>query len=116
MADLTTRLENADGGRQRPGRPFVPPFLHQSLSPQGPSRTGIFQKAEEALGHHIPDRPASRRPSAAIKVRVTLSARIGGGEDPMNLYHCLIELRPESRALAFSQACGQWMSPCKLRG
>jgi hypothetical protein len=27
----------------------------------------------------------------------------------MNLYHCMIELRPEARALAFSQACTNWM-------
>lgn len=27
----------------------------------------------------------------------------------MNLYHCVIELRPETRSIAFSQACAQWM-------
>ena len=34
----------------------------------------------------------------------------------MNLYHCLIELRPEARALAFSQACTHWMDHLQSRG
>lgn len=27
----------------------------------------------------------------------------------MNLYHCLIELRPEARALSFAHAAGLWL-------
>jgi len=27
----------------------------------------------------------------------------------VNLYHCLIELRPEARALSFAHAAGQWL-------
>lgn len=34
----------------------------------------------------------------------------------MNLYHCMIELRPEARALAFAQACGQWLDHVQAEG
>jgi hypothetical protein len=34
----------------------------------------------------------------------------------MNLYHCLIDLRPEARALAFSQACANWMEHLRAQG
>ena len=34
----------------------------------------------------------------------------------MNLYHCMIELRPEARALAFSQACAHWMGHLQAQG
>ena len=34
----------------------------------------------------------------------------------MNLYHCMIELRPEARALAFSQACAHWMGHLQVQG
>jgi hypothetical protein len=34
----------------------------------------------------------------------------------MNLYHCLIELRSDARALAFSQACAQWMEHLQAQG
>ncbi|MEZ5797436.1 MAG: DUF6614 family protein [Paracoccaceae bacterium] len=34
----------------------------------------------------------------------------------MNLYHCLIELRPEARALAFAQACAHWMDHLQAQG
>jgi hypothetical protein len=34
----------------------------------------------------------------------------------MNLYHCLIELRPEAPALAFAKATGDWMSRLKAKG
>jgi hypothetical protein len=34
----------------------------------------------------------------------------------MNLYHCMIELRPEARALAFAQACSQWMGHLQAQG
>lgn len=34
----------------------------------------------------------------------------------MNLYHCLIELRSDARALAFAQACAQWMEHLQAQG
>ena len=34
----------------------------------------------------------------------------------MNLYHCMIELRPEARPLAFAQACTQWMGHLQSQG
>jgi hypothetical protein len=34
----------------------------------------------------------------------------------MNLYHCVIELRPEARSIAFSQACDQWMGYLQSNG
>ncbi|WP_395543532.1 DUF6614 family protein [Neotabrizicola sp. sgz301269] len=34
----------------------------------------------------------------------------------MNLYHCLIELRPEARALSFAQATQHWMDHLQARG
>ena len=34
----------------------------------------------------------------------------------MNLYHCMIELRPEARALAFAQACTHWMVHLEAQG
>jgi hypothetical protein len=34
----------------------------------------------------------------------------------MNLYHCMIELRSDARALAFAQACGQWMEHLQAQG
>jgi hypothetical protein len=34
----------------------------------------------------------------------------------MNLYHCMIELRPEARALSFSQACAHWMEHLQAQG
>lgn len=34
----------------------------------------------------------------------------------MNLYHCMIELRQECRALAFAKAAEGWMSHLKARG
>lgn len=34
----------------------------------------------------------------------------------MNLYHCMIELRPEARALAFAQACAQWLGHLQAQG
>ncbi|MCB6177473.1 hypothetical protein LHP98_04925 [Rhodobacter sp. Har01] len=34
----------------------------------------------------------------------------------MNLYHCLIELRPEARALVFAQACSHWMEYLQAQG
>lgn len=34
----------------------------------------------------------------------------------MNLYHCMIELRPEARALTFSQACANWMGHLQEKG
>ncbi len=34
----------------------------------------------------------------------------------MNLYHCMIELRSDARALAFSQACAQWMEHLQAQG
>jgi hypothetical protein len=34
----------------------------------------------------------------------------------MNLYHCLIELRPEARALAFAQAAQHWMDHLQAQG
>lgn len=34
----------------------------------------------------------------------------------MNLYHCMIELRPEARALAFAQACANWMGHLQAQG
>lgn len=34
----------------------------------------------------------------------------------MNIYHCMIELRPEARALAFAQACANWMGHLQERG
>ena len=34
----------------------------------------------------------------------------------MNLYHCMIELRPEARALSFAQACGNWLDPLQTEG
>lgn len=34
----------------------------------------------------------------------------------MNLYHCMIELRPEARALAFAQACANWMGHLQEQG
>lgn len=37
------------------------------------------------------------------------------GRTAMNLYHCLIELRPEARALSFAQAAGLWLNHLKAR-
>ena len=34
----------------------------------------------------------------------------------MNLYHCMIELRPEARALVFAQACTHWMEYLQAQG
>ena len=34
----------------------------------------------------------------------------------MNLYHCMIELRPEARALSFAQAAGLWLDHLKAEG
>lgn len=34
----------------------------------------------------------------------------------MNLYHCMIELRPEARALSFAQATGFWLDHLKAQG
>jgi hypothetical protein len=34
----------------------------------------------------------------------------------MNLYHCMIELKTEARALAFSQACANWMGHLQAQG
>ena len=34
----------------------------------------------------------------------------------MNLYHCLIELRAEARALAFAQACSLWLAHLQAQG
>jgi len=34
----------------------------------------------------------------------------------MNLYHCMIELRPEASALAFAQACNIWMQHLRSLG
>ncbi|WP_225026060.1 DUF6614 family protein [Xinfangfangia pollutisoli] len=34
----------------------------------------------------------------------------------MNLYHCLIELRPEARALAFAQAAQHWLDALQGQG
>ena len=34
----------------------------------------------------------------------------------MNLYHCMIELRQDSRALAFAKAVDGWMSLLQSRG
>jgi hypothetical protein len=34
----------------------------------------------------------------------------------MNLYHCMIELRPEARALGFAQACANWMGHLQAQG
>lgn len=34
----------------------------------------------------------------------------------MNLYHCLIELRPEARALSFAAATEAWMAHLRTRG
>lgn len=34
----------------------------------------------------------------------------------MNLYHCMIELRPEAHALAFAKAAGNWMDHLKTLG
>jgi len=33
----------------------------------------------------------------------------------MNLYHCLIELRPEARSLSFAQAAGFWLDHLKAK-
>ncbi len=34
----------------------------------------------------------------------------------MNLYHCLIELRPEARALSFAAAVAAWMDHLRGKG
>jgi hypothetical protein len=34
----------------------------------------------------------------------------------MNLYHCMIELRQDAKALAFAAACEGWMSRLQTRG
>jgi hypothetical protein len=34
----------------------------------------------------------------------------------MNLYHCVIELRPEARSVLFSEACTQWTGYLQSRG
>lgn len=34
----------------------------------------------------------------------------------MNLYHCMIELRQDARALAFAAACDAWLSRLRSRG
>lgn len=34
----------------------------------------------------------------------------------MNLYHCMIELRPEAGALAFAQACEIWVRHLQEQG
>jgi hypothetical protein len=34
----------------------------------------------------------------------------------MNLYHCMIELRQDAKALAFAAACEAWMSRLQARG
>lgn len=34
----------------------------------------------------------------------------------MNLYHCMIELRPEARALNFAQAAGLWLDHLAAHG
>jgi hypothetical protein len=34
----------------------------------------------------------------------------------MNLYHCVIELRPEVRSIAFSQACAEWTDHLQSNG
>ena len=34
----------------------------------------------------------------------------------MNLYHCMIDLRPEANALAFAKATGAWMDHLKSQG
>ena len=34
----------------------------------------------------------------------------------MNLYHCMIELRSEARALVFAQACTHWMEYLQAQG
>nr|WP_216654728.1 DUF6614 family protein [Pseudogemmobacter hezensis] len=39
-----------------------------------------------------------------------------GTEDAVNLYHCLIELRPEARALSFAAAVAAWMEHLRNKG
>ncbi len=34
----------------------------------------------------------------------------------MNVYHCMIELRAEARALTFAQACASWMGYLEAQG
>lgn len=34
----------------------------------------------------------------------------------MNLYHCLIELKQDAKALAFASACDAWLSRLRDRG
>lgn len=34
----------------------------------------------------------------------------------MNLYHCVIELRPEARSIVFSEACAQWTGYLQSHG
>jgi hypothetical protein len=34
----------------------------------------------------------------------------------MNLYHCVIELRPEARSILFSEACAHWTGYLQSRG
>lgn len=34
----------------------------------------------------------------------------------MNLYHCMIELKSDAKALAFAAACEQWMGELRGRG
>jgi hypothetical protein len=34
----------------------------------------------------------------------------------MNLYHCMIELRQDAKALAFAAACEAWMGRLQARG
>jgi hypothetical protein len=35
---------------------------------------------------------------------------------PMSTYHCMIDLKPGARALAFAAACGEWMGYLKGAG
>lgn len=35
---------------------------------------------------------------------------------PMNLYHCMIDLRPEAHALAFAKAASAWMDHLRAQG
>jgi hypothetical protein len=39
-----------------------------------------------------------------------------GREARMNLYHCMIDLKDDAKALAFAQALGAWMDCLKGRG
>jgi hypothetical protein len=78
------------------------------VEPPRPSRPVTWSRGARAVlgrGIHLP----------LTLARHTARSQMAG-EARMNLYHCMIDLKDDAKALAFAQALDHWMEHLKSRG